>query len=62
MYMTLLEPKDGLCQVARYLHQLNNLRPDRPLTRDLFSRAGPASARKSLIFLDRISARVARYV
>ena len=34
---------------------LNILRPTHPLTRDSFSRASPASARKSLIYLRRVS-------
>ena len=35
---------------------LNNLRPDRRFTRDSFSRASSAVPRKSLIFLDHVSA------
>ena len=35
---------------------LKIFRPRRPLTHDLFSRAWPVSVRKSLIFLDRVSA------
>ena len=35
---------------------LKILRPAGRFTPDLFSRAAPASARKSLIFLDRVSA------
>ena len=36
--------------------KLNNFRRFGRFTRDLFSRTAPASARKSLIFLDRVSA------
>ena len=43
-------------RAAALRSKLNNLRLFGRLTRDLFSRAGRASARKSLIFLDPVSA------